>query len=153
MLKERKKLLLVEDNIFDVELIMEALSGLIEPTAVQVARDGEEALDYLFRQGKFADRPEGNPMTIFLDLKMPKIDGMEVLRKIKTDETLRLIPIVAFSSSAQDTDLKEGYELGINAYIVKPVQFEEFLKTAREMGLFWLVYNQPPPGAKREERP
>lgn len=141
-----KKILLVDDNSNDVELTLEALSEYNIANTVQVARDGEEALDYLFRRGKFAGRSEGNPVVIFLDLKMPKVDGLEVLKKIRTDEGLKLIPVVIFSSSSEERDLVESYNLGVNAYVVKPVDFHAFIDAAKELGLFWAIINEPPPG-------
>lgn len=111
--------------------------------------DGAEALDYLFREGKFSDRPEGSPVVIFLDLKLPKVDGLEVLRNIRADDRLKLIPVVIFSSSSEEKDLVESYRLGVNAYVVKPIRFHEFIDTARELGLFWVMINEPPPGSLR----
>jgi CheY-like chemotaxis protein len=143
-----KKILLVEDNANDVELTLEAFSEYKIDEAVQVARDGEEALDYLFREGAFSDRPLGNPVVIFLDLKMPKVDGLEVLKKIKADERLKWIPVVVFSSSSEERDLIECYRLGINAYVVKPVDFHDYISAAKELGFFWAFINEPPPEGK-----
>jgi CheY-like chemotaxis protein len=143
-----KRILLVEDNPNDVELTLEAFSQYNLVDCVQVARDGEEALDYLFRRGKFTHLPGGNPVVIFLDLKMPKVDGIEVLKKIKSEEGLKRVPVVVFSSSSEDRDLIECYELGVNAYVVKPVDFHEYIAAAKELGLFWTIINEPPPECK-----
>jgi CheY-like chemotaxis protein len=140
------KILLVEDSPYDVELTLEALGEYNLANSVEVAVDGEEALDYLFRRGKFADRPEGHPVVILLDLKLPKVDGLEVLKKIKTDERLRQIPVVILSSSSEETDLTECYDLGVNAYVVKPVDFPGFIEAVKGLGLFWAIINKTPHG-------
>lgn len=150
MTAQLDKILLVEDDPRDVELTLEAFEENNLANAVVVARDGEEALDYLFRRGKFTDRPGGHPVVIFLDLKLPKVDGLEVLKEIKSDEDLKLIPVVIFSSSIEEQGLIESYKLGINAYVVKPVDFHEFVEAARGLGLFWGILNKPP---FRKERP
>jgi CheY-like chemotaxis protein len=144
---ELKRILLVEDNPNDVELTLEALAEHNLANAVEVARDGEEALDYLYLRGKFASRPPGNPVVILLDLKLPKVDGHEVLRTIKTDEKLKLIPVVILTASREEQDLVKGYEHGANAYIVKPVDFHEFLDAMKTFGVFWAVLNEAPPRA------
>lgn len=144
-----RKILLVEDNPNDVELTLEALAEHNLVNSVDRVCDGEEALDYLFRQGKFASRPEGNPMVILLDLKLPKVDGLEVLRKIRADEQLHLIPVVILSSSREERDLVESYKLGVNAYVVKPVDFHKFVEAVKMLGLFWAIINEPPPGSMR----
>ena len=139
-----KKILLAEDNPFDLEL---ALAGLAEyrlTNEVVVARDGVEVLDYLKSRGRFADRPPGSPMVILLDIKMPKIDGLEVLRQIRRDPELRLIPIVILTSSREEQDLIESYNLGVNAYVVKPVAFEKFVEVVKQIGLFWVLTNEVP---------
>lgn len=141
-----KKILLVEDNPNDVELTMEALAENNIANAVDVASDGEEALDYLYCKGKFSSRPPGNPGVILLDLKLPKINGLEVLGKIRSDDSLKLIPVVILTSSNEESDLTAGYSLGVNAYVVKPVDFSEFVKAIRTLGLFWAIINEPPPG-------
>ena len=146
---ELKKILLVEDNQNDVELTLEALGEHNLANAVEVARDGEEALDYLYRRGRFASRPAGNPVVILLDLKLPKVDGHEVLRTIKADEKLKLIPVVILTSSREERDLVEGYRHGANAYVVKPVDFHEFLDAMKTFGVFWAVLNEAPPGAQQ----
>jgi CheY-like chemotaxis protein len=139
-----KNILLVEDNLNDIELTLEALSEYNLGDKVAVMRDGEEVLDYLFCRGKYKDRLKENPMVIFLDLKMPKVDGLEVLKKIKSEESFKWIRVVVFSSSSEDRDLIECYRLGVNAYVVKPVDFHEYIKTAKGLGLFWGVINEPP---------
>jgi DNA-binding response OmpR family regulator len=141
-----KKILLVEDNPNDVELTMEALSENNIANAVDIARDGEEALDYLNCQGSFSSRPEGNPGVILLDLKLPKINGLEVLKSIRENEKLKMIPVVILTSSREERDLVEGYRLGTNAYVVKPVDFKEFVTAIKNLGLFWAIINEPPPG-------
>ena len=112
---------------------------------VDVARDGLEALDYLYYRGRFADRNQETPAVVLLDLKMPKVSGIEVLRKIKTDESLKMIPVVVLSSSAEERDVIESYKLGVNAYVVKPVDIQQFLEAIRKLGLFWALVNEPPP--------
>jgi CheY-like chemotaxis protein len=140
------KILLVEDNPNDVELTVEALMSYKLVNVITVVSDGEEALDYLNCKGKYTDRSPGNPMLIILDIKLPKIDGLEVLRRIRTDEKLRFIPVVVFSSSREEPDLAESYRLGVNAYVVKPVDFPEFNEAVKRLGLFWTISNEPPPG-------
>ncbi len=139
-----KKILLAEDNPFDLEL---ALAGLAEyrlTNEVVVVRDGAETLDYLKRRGQFADRPHGGPMVILLDLKMPNVDGLEVLRQIKNDPALRTIPIVVLTSSREEQDVIESYNLGVNAYVVKPVAFDKFVEVVKQIGLFWVLTNEVP---------
>jgi len=147
MMSELKKILLVEDNPNDVELTLEALKEHNLANAVEVARDGVEALDYLHRRGQFASRPQGNPAVILLDLKLPRMDGHEVLKQIRADKDLRLIPVVVLTSSREETDLVQSYQNGVNAYVVKPVVFSEFIGAVKELGLFWAVFNEPPPGS------
>ncbi len=142
-----KRILLVEDDRKDVELTLEALSEYNLANEVVVVRDGEEALDYLHRQGKFESRVDGNPAAILLDLKLPKVNGLEVLGRIRTDEKLRMIPVIVLTSSRQEEDLKKSYELGVNAYVVKPVDFHEFINAVKEVGVFWGLINEPPPGS------
>ena len=141
------RILLVEDNPFDLELTLEALSEYHLTNEVVVARDGQEAMDYLLRQGQFADRPLGNPAVVLLDLKLPKIDGMEVLRLIKTDAQLKVVPVVIMTASREERDLAQGYMLGANAYVVKPVDFHELIDAVKALGIFWAVVNQSPPGS------
>ena len=148
MMVDIKRILLVEDNPNDVELTLEALRAHNLANALEVVRDGEEALDYLYRRGKYASRPAGNPVVILLDLKLPKIDGHEVLRTVKSDEKLKLIPVVILTASREERDLERGYKNGANAYVVKPVDFHEFLDAMKTFGLFWAVLNEAPPGAR-----
>ena len=114
---------------------------------VVVTRDGEEALDFLYRRGTFAARANGNPAVMLLDLKLPKVDGLEVLERIKSDERLRMIPVVVLTSSREERDMVASYRLGVNAYVVKPVDFHEFVNAIRELGVFWAIINEPPPGS------
>jgi DNA-binding response OmpR family regulator len=144
-----KRILLVEDSPNDVELTMTALAENHLANEVVVVRDGEEALDYLFARGAFAGRPAGHPAVVLLDLKLPKIDGLEVLAQIKRDATLKSVPVVMLTSSREEQDVVRSYDLGVNAYVVKPVAFEEFVKALKELGLFWAVLNEPPPGSIR----
>lgn len=144
---ELKPILLVEDNPKDIELTLAALADNRLANEVIVVRDGEEALDYLFRRGIFKLRAAGNPAVVLLDLKLPKVDGLEVLEQIKTDAMLRTVPVVMLTSSREEPDLSRSYKLGVNAYVVKPVDFTEFTQAIREIGLFWAVINQPPPGS------
>jgi CheY-like chemotaxis protein len=143
------KILLAEDDPRDVELTLEGLSEHNLANDVVVARDGEEALDYLFRRGMYEGRPEGDPVVVLLDLKMPKVDGVEVARQIKSHEETRLIPVVILTSSRESRDLDECYRLGVNAYVVKPVQFRDFIEAIRQVGGFWAVLNEPPARQKR----
>ena len=140
-----KRILLVEDNANDAELTMTALAEQNFANEVDIVRDGAEALDYLFRRNAYADRVSNNPTVVLLDLKLPKIDGLEVLQQIKTDEKLRTVPVVMLTSSREEQDLVQSYNLGVNAYVVKPVEFNEFMNALKELGLFWAVINQPPP--------
>jgi CheY-like chemotaxis protein len=142
-----KKILLVEDNPNDVELTLEALKEHNLSNAVVVARDGVEALDYLQRTGQYASRPQGNPAVILLDLKLPKLDGHELLKRIRADKDLKLIPVVVLTSSREESDLEQSYQNGVNAYVVKPVVFQDFINAVKELGLFWAVFNEPPPGS------
>ena len=146
-----KNILLVEDDPRDVELTLAALDENHLANQVAVVRDGEKALDYLYRRGEFNTRPGGNPILVLLDLKMPKINGLEVLKIIKADEYLQNIPVVMLSSSRETPDLAECYKLGVNAYVVKPVDFADFMKAVRQLGIFWAAINEPPPQTMREE--
>lgn len=153
-MKEMKRVLLVEDDPNDVELTMNGLAEYNLANEVVVARDGEEAVDYLFRRGKFAGRENGNPAVVLLDLKLPKIDGLEVLRRMKSDENLKMVPVVILTSSREDRDMIEGYKLGTNAYVVKPVDFHQFIDAVRHIGVFWSLINEPPPGSvSRKKNP
>jgi CheY-like chemotaxis protein len=130
-----------------VELSMTALEGYTLANEVIVTRDGEEALDYLYRRGKYTPRSSDHPAVILLDLKLPKIDGLEVLRQVKSDDNLKMIPVVALTSSHEEKDLVSRYKLGVNAYVVKPVDFHEFVNAIKELGVFWAVINAAPPGS------
>lgn len=145
-MSDLKRILLVEDSEADIELTLSALSGHRLANEVVVARDGAEALDYLLRQGPFAGRNGGNPAVVLLDLKMPRVDGLEVLARVKSDPALRSIPVVMLTSSREERDLVESYRLGVNAYVVKPVDFTQFVSAIERVGMFWAVINQPPPG-------
>ncbi|MCP4424331.1 MAG: response regulator [Chloroflexi bacterium] len=142
-----KKILLVEDDPKDVELTLVALSNNNMANGVEVVRDGAEALDYLFQRGDYVDRQIEQPILILLDLKMPKVDGFEVLRQIKIDPVLKTIPVVVLTSSKEEQDIIDSYNLGVNAYVVKPVAFDEFIKAVKRLGLFWILVNEQPPGA------
>lgn len=140
-----KKILLVEDNYKDAELTLAALAANNLANEVVSVRDGVEALDYLRGEGRFAGRPDGNPLVVFLDLKMPKLDGLEVLRRMKSDEKLRVIPVVMLTSSREENDLVTSYRLGANAYVVKPVDFQQFVQAVKQAGMFWAAINEPVP--------
>ena len=142
-----KRILLVEDDPKDVELTLTGLGEYNLANEVVVARDGEEALDYLYRRGNFVSRPNGNPAVMLLDLKLPKINGFEVLEQVRAEETLKMIPVVVLTSSHEERDLVASYKLGVNAYVVKPVDFHQFVNAVKELGVFWAVINQPPPGS------
>ena len=140
------ELLLVEDNLQDLELALRALRKANLANRIHVARDGAEALEFIFCEGPHANRRISDaPKVILLDLKLPKIDGLEVLRRIKGDPRTRTIPVVVLTSSKEQSDVVASYELGVNSYIVKPVNFEQFTNSVRDLGLFWLLLNQPPP--------
>jgi DNA-binding response OmpR family regulator len=144
------RILMVEDDPKDVELSMTALEDYNLVNEVVVASDGEEALDYLFCRGRFQDRSSDNPAVILLDLKLPKVDGLEVLKEIKSDAKLKMIPVVVLTSSKEEKDMVTSYKLGVNAYVVKPVDFHEFVNAIKELGVFWALINQPPPGSVRK---
>lgn len=150
---ELKRILLVEDSARDIELILAALAEHCLANEVIVTRDGEEALDYLYRRGIYRLRSEGLPGVVLLDLKLPKVDGLEVLGKLKADPELKAVPVVILTSSREEKDLVSSYNLGSNAYVVKPVDFHEFVEAIKELGLFWAVVNQPPPGSLPPARP
>lgn len=137
-------ILLAEDNPNDVELTLEGLSSGNLVNRVTVVNDGAEALDYLFRRGRFADRPGGDPAVVLLDIKMPRVDGLEVLRTIKADPHLKNIPVVILTSSREERDLIESYRLGVNAFVVKPVDFEQFINAVKQLGIFWALINERP---------
>ena len=144
-----KKILLVEDDDKDVELTLMALAEHHLANEVVVVSDGAQALDYVYRRGEFTARASNNPVVILLDLKLPKVDGLEVLRQIRADERLSMIPVVMLTSSREERDLIDSYRLGANAYVVKPVDFHEFINAIKELGVFWALINQPPPGSVR----
>jgi DNA-binding response OmpR family regulator len=143
------RILIVEDDPKDVELTLTALDEYNLANEVVVTRDGQEALDYLHCRGKFASRSDGNPAVLLLDLKLPKLDGLEVLQRIKSDEKLKTIPVVVLTSSHEEKDMVASYRMGVNAYVVKPVDFHEFVNAVKELGAFWAVINEPPPGSIR----
>ena len=140
-----RRILLVEDSEPDVEMTLSALKKQSLGNQIDVARDGVEAMDYLHRRGNFASRPEGLPVAVLLDLKMPRMDGLEVLSAMKTDALLKSIPVVMLTSSQEEQDLLRSYALGVNAYVVKPVGFSKFVEAVQQIGCFWAVINQPPP--------
>lgn len=140
-----RPVLVVEDNANDLELMLEGLSGHKLANPIAVARNGEEALDYLFRRGAHASRATEDPVVVLLDLKMPKVDGLEVLRAVKADGHLRRIPIVMVTSSREEHDLVRSYDLGVNGYVVKPVNFADFMAAVGDIGAFWAVLNEPAP--------
>ncbi len=148
-----KPILLVEDNPHDLELTLIALSKSQLANEVVVMRDGAEALDYLYRRGEFAERAVGNPAVILLDLKLPKVDGLEVLKEIRHTDAFKSVPVVMLTSSKEEQDVVRSYELGVNAYVVKPVDFTEFLRAIADLGIFWAVLNEPPPGSRRYIKP
>jgi two-component system response regulator len=139
------RILLVEDNPHDAELTLKALSSMANE--VLHLWDGAEALDYLYRRGEFSDRPVGHPAVVLLDLKMPRVDGLEVLRQMKGDPDLKKVPVVVMTSSREDQDLNNCYDLSINAYVVKPVKFQAFVEAVKQVGAFWAVLNELPPGS------
>jgi len=144
------RILLVEDDPNDVELTLTALADHNLANEVVVARDGQQALDYLYRRREFATRSTDNPAVMLLDLKLPKVSGLEVLTQIKSDERLKMIPIVVLTSSHEEKDMMRSYALGVNAYVVKPVDFHEFVNAVKELGVFWAVINEPPPGSVKK---
>ena len=146
-----RDILIVEDDPRDEELTLAALEEYNLANKVFVVHDGEEALDYLYCWGKYKTRPPGNPAVVLLDLKMPKVNGLEVLRIIKSDENLKMIPIVVLTSSREGPDVTECYKHGVNAYVVKPVEFSEFMKAVKQLGIFWVAVNEPPPQRWRKE--
>jgi CheY-like chemotaxis protein len=149
---ELSTILLAEDNPKDIELTLEALGSHNLANRVVVVHDGVEVLEYLRREGPFRLRAPGNPVVLLLDIKMPRMDGLEVLREIRGDSELKTIPVVILSSSREERDLKLGYELGVNAYVVKPVDFKEFMEAVELLGHFWAIINEAPPGGTDDER-
>lgn len=144
-MSDLKRILLVEDDPHDVELTLTALDEHHLANEVVVVNDGAEALDYLYRRGKFAMRNGNHPAVVLLDIKMPKVDGLEVLRTIKSDDRLKSIPVVMLTSSREEKDLMDSYKLGVNAYVVKPVDFQQFIGAVKDLGAFWAIINEPPP--------
>jgi CheY-like chemotaxis protein len=140
-----KRILLAEDNNNDIELTLTALQECRLSNDVEVVHDGAEALDYIYQRGKFAGRGDSLPCVILLDLKMPRVDGHQVLRQIKSDPALRHIPVVMLTSSREERDVLLSYDLGVNAFVVKPVDFEQFIQAIRALGVFWAIVNEPPP--------
>jgi two-component system response regulator len=152
-MNQLKRILLVEDSPRDAELVLEALEAHQLANEVVHVRDGADALDYLYRRGQFADRRDGQPALLLLDLKLPKVDGLEVLRQMKADSVLKLIPVVMMTSSREEQDLLLSYQLGVNAYVVKPMRFQDFVEAVRQVGAFWAVVNEVPPGSLRKNEP
>ena len=144
------RILMVEDDPKDVELTLTALEEYNLANEVIVTGDGEQALDYLYCRGEYKTRSGGNPAVMLLDLKLPKVDGLEVLKQIKSDGELRMIPVVVLTSSKEEKDMVASYKLGVNAYVVKPVDFHEFVNAIKELGVFWAIINEPPPGSVRK---
>lgn len=146
-----RPILLVEDNPNDLELSLTALARTGLANEIIVARDGEEAFNYLFYKGQYSDRKHENPAVVLLDIKLPKIDGLELLGYIRKEPSLQHLPVVLLTSSREEQDVLRGYRLGSNAYVVKPVAFPEFIKAIQDLGVFWAVVNEPPPIASREK--
>jgi CheY-like chemotaxis protein len=147
-----KPILLVEDDKRDLELTLVALERSQLANEVIVVRDGAQALDYLLREGDFKNRAEGNPAVVLLDLKLPKVNGLEVLQKVRSTPSLRSMPVVMLTSSQEESDVVRSYELGVNAYVVKPVEFKQFVGAIADLGVFWAVLNEPPPGSMKAAR-
>jgi len=141
---EKVDILLVEDNASDAELAMRALRKGKLANSITWVKDGAEALEFVFRDGAYAGRPDQHPRLILLDLKLPKVDGLEVLKRIKADERTRVIPVVMVTSSAEGRDIAESYKLGVNSYVVKPVEFEQFSETVAKAGFYWMLVNKTP---------
>ncbi len=144
-----RPILLIEDSREDVELTLEALGKCKLANEIVVARDGAEGLDFLYRRGSHSSRAAGDPAVVFLDLKLPKLDGLEVLERVKRDPMLRHVPVVMLTSSREERDLTRSYELGVNAFVVKPVEFKAFFRAIEDLGVFWATLNEPPPGRSR----
>ena len=148
------EILLVEDDPRDVQLTLHAFREHHLANEMRVVRDGEEALEFIFRTGQYANRsPADQPKVILLDLKLPKVDGLEVLREIRADAALRSVPVVILTSSREERDIVQGYDLGVNSYIVKPVEFDKFIETVQTLGFYWLLLNEPPVAAPESEAP
>jgi CheY-like chemotaxis protein len=144
-MNELRTILLAEDNPKDVELTLEALAEHHLANHVSVVRDGVEAMEFLRCEGKYKSRQPGNPAVVLLDIKMPRMDGLEVLRAVRSDPSMKTLPVVMLTSSREEPDLKKSYELGANAYVVKPVDFQDFIEAVRQVGVFWAVINERPP--------
>ena len=144
------RILMVEDDPKDVELSLAALEEYNLANEVVITRDGQQALDYLYCRGEYSARARENPAVLLLDLKLPKVDGLEVLQQIKSDERTKMIPVVVLTSSQEEKDMMRSYQLGVNAYVVKPVDFHEFVNAVKELGVFWAVINEPPPGSMKK---
>lgn len=142
-------ILLAEDNENDVELMLEALEDLRLANELVVVNDGAQALDFLYRRGAYASRTSANPVVVLLDLKMPKVDGFEVLREVKSKSSLKTIPVVILTSSREEQDLVQSHNLGVNAYVVKPIDFHQFTEAVKQVGAFWAILNEPPPSFRR----
>jgi CheY-like chemotaxis protein len=151
-MNEFGRILIVEDDPRDVELTLSALAEYNLANEVVITRDGKEALDYLYCRGEFSARSGDNPAVLLLDLKLPKVDGLEVLEQIKSDERLKVIPVVILTSSREENDMVSSYKLGVNAYVVKPVDFHEFINAVKELGVFWALINESPPGSIQKAR-
>ena len=147
-----KRILIVDDSERDIEMAINALTANNLANEIEVLHDGAEALDYLYRRGAFVGLDEEYPVVILLDLKMPKVDGLEVLRAIKSDPNLKVIPVVVMTSSREEQDLVNSYKLGVNAYVVKPVNFPEFMTAVKQLGIFWAALNEPPPPSLRRSK-
>ncbi len=145
-----KNILFAEDNANDIELTLAALGEHNLANRVTVVRDGAEALDFLYHRGAYQSRENGNPCVILLDLKMPKMDGFQVLKTIRADSQLKMIPVVVLTSSREEKDLVESYKFGVNAYVVKPVNFQKFIDAVKKLGVFWALINEPPPGSVKK---
>ncbi|MBA4386279.1 MAG: two-component system response regulator [Anaerolinea sp.] len=150
-MKVFKRILIAEDDPNDIEMTVNALSENNLANEICVVRDGAEALDYLYHRGTFSKKAGGNPAVILLDLKMPKIDGIEVLRRIKSDKDLQTIPVVILTSSSESSDLETCYHLGANAYVVKPVKFADFVEAVKQIGMFWALINEVPPSTEKKK--
>jgi CheY-like chemotaxis protein len=148
MMVELRTILFAEDNPKDVELTLEALNDQNLANNVVVVRDGVETMDFLLYKGKYEHRKPGNPAVLLLDIKMPRMNGIEVLRAIRGNKELKMLPVVMLTSSREEQDLIKSYELGVNAYVVKPVDFKEFIEAVKQVGVFWAVINELPPGSK-----
>ena len=144
------RILMVEDDAKDVELTLTALEEYNLANEVVVVHDGAQALDYLYYRGAFKKRTRDNPAVMLLDLKLPKVNGLEVLKQVKSEENLKMIPVVVLTSSKEEKDMVASYKLGVNAYVVKPVDFHEFVNAIKELGVFWAVINEPPPGSLKK---